>query len=653
MCGILGDFSFGDARPDAQRWRQLVNLLAHRGPDDSAVWADGRYVFGHRRLSIIDLSTDGRQPMATEDGDLVITFNGEIYNYIELREELAAKGHRFRTRSDTEVLLKGYREWGSELPAQLLGMFAFAIADRRRQELFAARDRFGEKPFLYFQRPTGVAFASEMKVLAALPDLRREVDEDALAAFLCLNYVPGERTLMRAVRRLAPGTWRLWSADGSERSGAYWRPPDPLEPDLELTTGEAIERLETLLDQSARFALRSDVPVGIFLSGGIDSSLIARSAARSGQLSTAYCLTFAEASYSEWPRAEATARTLGIPLVDVRLGPEALENFLGIAAHADDPLADSSALAVWTISREAARQSKVVLSGDGGDELFAGYLTYPATLWHESLVSRLPMATRGVLSRSSTQLPTSERKVSGSYKLMRFLRAADLPSSVAHFTWNGTWLPMEAREFLTTPGARAAGEFALARLAAAHALPPRPTLRQLQVADVTDYLPNDILAKSDRMSMAHGLEVRSPFLDPSLAEFALRLPAALKASRVGPAKRVLRALAKRTYGVEIAAAPKQGFSLPVHSWLRGPARPLIDDLLSEQSLAPLSFIEALRVRQVVDDHMSSRRSYGWELWGLAVLSAWHRRYFQQGVSAPEAALPPVLEIQTLAAQRPA
>ncbi|PYR38469.1 MAG: asparagine synthase (glutamine-hydrolyzing) [Acidobacteria bacterium] len=637
MCGILGYFCTGNSSVDRELWQRLVALLGHRGPDDSTFWDGDRFFFGHRRLSIIDLS-QGHQPMATADGALVVTFNGEIYNYIELRAELEGRGCRFLTQSDTEVLLHGYREWGVELPSKLLGMFAFAIADRRKLELFCARDRFGEKPFLYVEHPQGVAFASELKVLAALPATRREVNELALASYLCLNYVPGTDTLMRGVVRLQPGTWRLWSAGGSGRSGVYWRPPDPNGPDLQLSISEAVERLEPLIDASARLALRSDVPVGIFLSGGIDSSLIAESAARSGRLAAAYCLTFSEASYSEWPRAEQTARHLGLPLTEVRLGPEALDHFVEMAAHADDPLADSSALAVWTLSREVARHVKVVLSGDGGDELFGGYLTYQASLWHEAVTSRLPMGARRFLAHGGRSLPTSEGKVSATYKLRRFLRAASLAPSVAHFSWNGTWLPEEART-LVTPELRSAAAGALDRLAAAHRLPDRPSLRALQTADATEYLPNDILTKSDRMSMAHGLEVRSPFLDRELATFALRLPAGLKVTRWGVTKRVLRELATRKYNVAVGVGAKQGFSIPVHAWLRGRARPLVEDLLSPSSVSSIPFIDPRGVAGAVADHMAGRRSYGFELWGLAVLAAWHRTFVASPIAVPDGPRP--------------
>jgi asparagine synthase (glutamine-hydrolysing) len=648
MCGILGSFSFGEHRPDVELWRGLVNLVGHRGPDDSTFWHDGPFVFGHRRLSIIDLS-QGQQPMATEDGRLVVTFNGEIYNYLELRDELTALGHRFRTQSDTEVLLHGYRAWGTGLPARLRGMFAFAIADRGRRELFAARDRFGEKPLMYAQDPRGVAFGSELKVLAALPWVRREINDESLSAYLCLNYVPGTATMLRAVHRVGPATWHLWTADGAARAGVYWTPPDPRAPDLPLSMTEAAEQLEALLDSSARLALRSDVPVGIFLSGGIDSSLVARSAARAGRLSSAYCLTFGDASYSEWPRAEATARQLGVPLTEIRIGPGALEDFLRLVEHADDPLADSSGMAVWTLARAVARDVKVVLSGDGGDELFAGYLTYPATLAHAALTWRLPGTVRRALALAGSRLTTTERKVSTTYKARRFLRALYLAPSSAHFSWNGTWLPEEARRLVATPALANLTSTALTRLASSHGLKGRPTLRELQTADIREYLPNDILAKSDRMTMAHGLEVRSPFLDPDLAAFALRLPSSLKLSRDGRTKRVLRHLAARTYGVDVSGARKQGFSIPVHGWLRGPARPLVEELLAPSSIKEIPALDSRAVLAVVDDHMSGRRSYGFELWGLMVLAAWHHRYIGEPVTLPRGPVPRSIEVAACAA----
>ncbi len=388
------------------------------------------------------------------------------------------------------------------------------------------------------------------------------------------------------------------------------------------------------------------MPVGIFLSSGIDSSLVARAAARGGTVTRAFSLGFAEQSHNEVPAARQTAAQLGIPITEVTLTAAALGRFVDLVAHADDPLADSSALAVWTLAEETAKHVKVVLSGDGGDELFGGYLTYPATLWHASVTSRLPGVLKRAFAAGSDWLPTGAGKVTASYKLMRYLRAMPLPAGEAHFSWNGTWLPHQAAALVHDGPARDAAIGALAFMAARHHLDDTPTLGELQRADLADYLVNDILVKSDRMSMAHGLEVRAPFLDVDVAEFALTLPDALKAGRTGPGKRILRSLAEKTYGVDLAGARKQGFSIPVHEWLRGPARPLVDDLLSPSSIAAVPILNAPAIARVTAQHLSGQRAYGWELWGLMVLVAWHRQQIQGAARRPAraAALPQPIEI---------
>jgi asparagine synthase (glutamine-hydrolysing) len=625
MCGIVGHYARGgEPLPQAALF-DLIACVGHRGPDDRTWWQQGRFSFGHRRLSIIDLAS-GRQPMASADGQLVIAFNGEIYNYRELRDELAALGQSFRTSSDTEVLINGYRQWGRGLLPRLRGMFAFAIADRGSNALLLARDRFGEKPLLYLDEPQGTTFASELTPLSRIAK-QRAIDPVALGRFLTLNYVPGEDTLFAGIRRLPPASWRLYTSDGRVEQGVYWAPPVDEERELDLPA--AVEALDRLLDRAAALALRSDVPVGIFLSAGIDSSLVARAAATAGTVARAFSVGFAEQTHNEVPRARQTAAALGIPLTEVTLTASALERFTDLVAHADDPLADSSALAVWTIAEEAARHVKVVLSGDGGDELFGGYLTYPATLWHASLTSRLPSPIARAIAAAGGRIPTGSGKVTASYKVMRYLRAIDLPAGEAHFSWNGTWLPAQAAALVHPGPARDAALDALRVMAERHGLSRRPGLGELQRADVGDYLVNDILVKSDRMSMAHGLEVRSPFLDADLAEFALRLPARLKAGRLRPGKRVLRALAEKTYGASLARAKKQGFSIPVHEWLRGPARPLVEDLLSASSLSHVPELHAPAIRDVVTAHVEGRRAYGWEIWGLMVLVAWHRQQIQR------------------------
>jgi asparagine synthase (glutamine-hydrolysing) len=635
MCGIVALFSRAGPAPHRGLWPDLVNRLAHRGPDGGGFWAEGPFLLGHRRLSIIGLDR-GAQPMASADESLVVTFNGEIYNHLELREQLAARGHRFTTDSDTEVLLCGWREWGTELPAHLAGMFAFALADRARGELYVARDRFGEKPLFVARGPSYVALASEVKALAALPDLDRSLDPHALGAYLCLNYVPGERTLLAAVGRIAPGTWTLFSSSG-ERSGRYWTLPVAA-PAATRPMDEAIEDWRPRFDRAVRLALRSDVPVGVFLSGGIDSALVAESAVRQGSLSRAYFLDFDEPGYSERDAATAVAKRLSLPVERAVLSAAVLEDFLRIVEHADDPLADSSAVAVWALARHAAKTTKVVLGGDGGDELFGGYLTYRASALHARWVAPMPRALRAFAARLAPRMPTSEGKVTASYKLRRFLRAADLPTPAAHVTWNGAWLPREACDLLRPGPARDAvhasvGELTRGLDAAA------PDLGALQRLDLANYLPNDILCKMDRMTMAHGLESRAPFLDHDLAAWAVAQPDELRIDGRGRLKALLRAAARKTFGDAIADRPKQGFSIPIHAWLRGPMRETVRDLLSPGSLERVGVLDAARVGRVVGDHMSGRRSYGFELWGLCVLSAWHRARVQNAPApAPSFAL---------------
>jgi asparagine synthase (glutamine-hydrolysing) len=644
MCGILGQFAF-DGRPTVEELLDQINALRHRGPDDGAWWQDGPFVLAHRRLSIIDLNA-GRQPMASRDGRFVITFNGEIYNYIELREELRSLGRRFQTESDTEVILQAYDQWGRDMPAKLKGMFAFGIADRLTRQLFLARDRFGEKPLLYVDHPHGVTFASEMRPLTALTSVSRVIDEDALAAFMCLNYVPGDATMVRAVRRVAPASWRLYGAHGLIATSTYWNPRKENQEFSCLDEEDAIEQIERLLDQSVRIAIRSDVPVGVFLSSGIDSSLVAMSAQRFGRLSHAYCLSMPDRSYSEWDGASKTAALLGIPISRVDLQPDALSNFLQLVEHADDPLADSSALAVFTLSAQAALHNKVVISGDGGDELFGGYLTYQATMWHQMTMARLPMPLRRAIAWAAGNVIVQETKVSTSYKMWRFLRAAALPSNCAHYTWNGTWLPEQADSFLRSGSTQTV----LEALSQRHRLPQKPSVHDLQLADISDYLPNDILAKTDRMSMAHGLEVRSPFLDPELATFALSLPARMKARLTGPTKRILRRVAARHYGAGLAQRGKQGFSIPIHAWLRGPGRELVSDLLSPASVGSIGLLDTKAVQDAARAHFDGNRSLGFELWGLMVLVAWYRaRIARPGTLNLHGPWPDRVEVPPLAA----
>jgi asparagine synthase (glutamine-hydrolysing) len=633
MCGIFGQFAWQGAPSDAGLLWAATQRLAHRGPDGGAFWNEGPFFLGHRRLSIIDLAT-GDQPMANEDGSLVVAFNGEIYNFVELRDELEALGTRFRTRSDTEILLAGYRQWGSELPARLRGMFAFALADRRDRSLFLARDRFGEKPLLLHEGPGRVTFASQLGPIADLLSMtERAVDRRALGRYLCLNYIPGDATLMGAVRRLLPGTWRHYRGRDVV-NGAYWTPasgvaPLPVPQDMPQAAAAVAEQI----DRSVQIALRSDVPIALFLSGGIDSSLVAESAVRQGRLETAYCVAFEDPRFSEIARARHVADRLGVRLEQVTATSALLDDFSKIVAHADDPLADTSAMPMWALAKTVTKDFKVAISGDGGDELFGGYLTQRATMIHRRFVEPLPASLRRAMQWVSRRLPVASGKVTASYKLRRFLRAAPLASGEAHFSWNGAWLPADAAELLENGHARAAAFAALSDLASETGLDSDASLGALQRADMATYLANDILVKVDRMTMAHGLEARAPLLTPELAALGQALPQNLRATTRG-GKLVLRHLANERLGPTIGNAPKQGFSVPIHDWLAGPGRDLVMHTLSSARIDEIGLMRRDAVLAVRNMHLAGKAPLGFELWGLMVLSEWCAQQTQRAPLRP-------------------
>lgn len=628
MCGILGAADWRGGSLDTARFAAATNLLRHRGPDGGAYWAEPGVFLGHRRLAIIDIA-GGLQPMPSGDGRVVLLLNGEIYNYRELREELSARGVRFRTTSDTEALVEGYRVWGADVVTRLDGMFAIAAYDRVTRELFLARDRLGEKPLLIAAQPGRVVFASEMAPLSALGAAGAELDLDALGGFLCLNYVPGGHTMLRGVERLPPATWRRYRADGTVEQHTYWRASDAPAVDVPADGETALDALQDRLDHAVALTLRSDVPVGLFLSGGVDSALIAESAARQGHLAAAFTVDYEEAEFSEAARARHVAETVGVELVRVPLDAQALLGVEALASHLDDPLADASAAAVWSVAEAAARRVKVVLSGDGGDELFGGYLSYGTTALHRDLAALVPGPLRAVAGQLAGLVPVSPAvKAGADDKLRRFLRAVALPTREAHFTWNGGWVPTDAAALLTGADPKRAALGAITAVAAQ--VPERPSLRDLQQADLAEYLPNDILAKVDRSTMAHGLESRAPFLDRQCAEFALGLPDRLKTTGRSRTKVLLRRLVARHFGEAHARAPKLGFSVPLHHWLRGSGREVMRRVLDRDRVAQLGVLDAGAVHRAADDHVSGRRSLGPEIWGLMVLVCW----FEQRVAAP-------------------
>lgn len=626
MCGIAG-FASWKCRPAKDSVIAMTQSLKHRGPDGDGIFINNTFALGHTRLSIIDIE-GGAQPMANEDSSIVIIFNGEIYNYKELRNMLLAKGHSFSSTSDTEVIIHLYEEEGANMFKHLNGMFAIAIADIRRTTLVLARDRLGKKPLFYYAADDQVVFASELKALMLHPAVPRELDVLAAYDYLSLNYVPGVRTLMRHIQCIPPGSAMFFS-EHERRPHKYW--------DVHafhcdnnkknMTEDEAVEELDFLLSDAVRLRLRSDVPVGIFLSGGVDSSVIAWKARELGADICGYTAKFSEHSFSEEPYARKVASSLDMDIKVYEITPDINRIFSAIVYHADDPLADSSAVPVYLLSQNTAKDVKVVLGGDGGDEVFAGYLTYPATLLAKNLARYHLMPAVRSANGLINCLPVSERKVSFEYKLKRFMRGLLLPPGSAHFSWNGTWCQWEKDSLLAPDFLKAASgrRDTFAHLAECHHISQyNPQLIDLQKADLCEYLPNDILSKVDRMSMAHGLEVRSPWLDYRIVEWALTIPPELKLRRGWHGKYLLKRYMLKKFPASIVNRSKQGFSIPINKWLRDDLRPLAEDLLSEQALRESGIFNARAVREMFRQHQEKKASFGFEIWGLLVFMVWHK-----------------------------
>lgn len=628
MCGITGFFSRKGNPPPEGLLPKMTRLLSHRGPDGEGFFSNGTFFLGHRRLSIIDIE-GGHQPMKNEDGSIVVIFNGEVYNYLELRTDLISKGHQFRTRSDTEVIVHLYEEDGIGMFSKLNGMFAIAIADIKDKRLILARDRLGKKPLFYFANNEWVIFSSEIKSIIIHPEVPKELDHYALYDYLSLNYIPGLKTMIKDIKRVPPGGFIIFG-ENSCNHGIYWRIDKISDSvDKKITENAAIEELDYLLEDSIRLRLRSDVPIGIFLSGGVDSSLVAWKAKEIGADITAFTAVFSERSYNEEDYARRVADSLLMDIKTLQIKPEVTDLLQSLVYHADEPLADSSSLPVYLLSQETSKFVKVVLGGDGGDEAFAGYLTYKATLLAKKITGLIPHALLRLNYYLANHLPVSDQKVSLEYRFKRFSRGLLMPPGVAHFSWNGTWCQWEkenllSRDLLSTiPDRIDTYTYLTSRY---NINPLSPKLKSLQVADLCEYLPNDILAKIDHMSMAHGLEVRSPFLDYRIIEWSLRLPTDLKLNKGKTTKYLLKLYMSRRFDAKLANRPKQGFSIPINKWIREDLYNLVEDYLSEKSLAETGLFNVQNVRKMLHAHYKKEASYGFEIWGLLVFMVW-RNFF--------------------------
>jgi asparagine synthase (glutamine-hydrolysing) len=616
MCGICGIAAIGATGPPPDRsvLERMSATLRHRGPDSDGIVMDDRVGLAARRLSIIDLE-HGDQPIANEDSTAWVIQNGEIYNYRELRTGLERSGHRFRTAADTEVLVHLYEEHGPEFVTLLRGMFAIAVWDARRGRLVLARDAFGIKPLYYRLRDGTLSFASELKALARQPGFSREVDLTALDAYLALNFVPAPRSIFSEARKLAPGHLLVW--DGGEPSvNRYERVgPAPRGSLLEGGADELAEELRARLRDSVRAHLVADVPVGVLLSGGVDSSTLAALAAgETDRPLNTFSIGFEEPSFDELALARLVARRYGTDHHELVVRPDAVELLPQIVEAFDEPFADSSAVPTYLVSQLAAGSVKVALSGEGGDELFGGYYTYSADLLAPLL--RWPAAiARPIVER----LPSSDAKASFDYKAKRFVRAAHLSPMERHYGWKEIF-SAPARAELLGDRPRAPGPLELYRERFAES-EGAEQLTRLQDLDFAINLVDDLLVKADRASMAHSLEVRVPFCDRVVAEFAFSLPAHAKVRWLAK-KRLLRKAVAPLVPAEILRARKRGFSAPIAAWLRGPVQGFAREALSEDALARDGYLDPTAVRRLLDDHASGREDLSRQLWGLLCFTVW-------------------------------
>ncbi len=615
MCGFAGIVRAGGAPVDEVLLRRMTRAIAHRGPDGESFHVEPGVGLGFRRLSIIDLSAIAMQPMSNEDGTVWVAFNGEIYNFIELRRRLEASGHQFRSKTDSEVLVHLYEEKGPAMVEDLRGMFAFAIWDRRERRLFLARDRIGIKPLFIHEGERELRFGSEIKAILADPKISRDIDVSSLDAFLAQNYVAAPATLLRDVRQLEPGELAVFH-EGETKRRTYW--------DLRFRRGrdisgaEWVDRVESKLREVVRGHLIADVPVGALLSGGVDSTtLVALVAQEHASETKTFTADFAEATYGEGAIARRSASALRASNEQVVFGAPSVDLLRKIVRHAEEPSADLSMPAFYSVCELARKRVTVAVSGEGADEVFAGYETYPASMLARRY-AKLPFAARRLVRRAVEMLPDSEDKIPLSQKLKRFVRGVEAPGETAHLAWRQICDADLRRALMTDTNL-------VSDTHGAHAFDRATTsdpLERLLYVDLRYYMPSLLLVKADRMSMAHGLEVRVPYLDHELVELAAEIPPDLKL-RGFQRKWVLRQLAARVLpsGIEIQKG-KKGFNLPMSSWLRGPLREALIDLLSPTRIRRIGFLKPSVTDRLVSEHLRRERDRSFELYSLLVLSLW-------------------------------
>ena len=628
MCGIYGEVSAtggaGEALP------RSLDAMRHRGPDQSGRWSDGVCALGHRRLAVIDLTDAGRQPLSNEEGSVWVTFNGEVYNFAALRRELEGMGHEFRSRTDTEVIVHAYEQWGERCVDRFRGMFAFGIWDRRRRRLFLARDRVGKKPLFYTVSEGRFSFASELQGLLADPRIDATVNEDAVDDYLTLGYVHAPATAFRGISKLPPAhrmTVVLDAAGGLEvRTERYWTLD--YRPKSRMTTGEACEALRETLTEAVRLRMVSDVPLGAFLSGGVDSGVVVGlMAGMSDRPVKTFSVGFDDPAYDELDHARRVAREFGTDHHEIVVRPDDVSVLGTLVRHFGEPFADSSAVPTYHVARATRSGVTVALNGDGGDESFAGYDRYRAMLAAERVRS-LPFGGR-IASLAGRLLPDSVDPNNRLRRARRFLRAAGLPPARLYARWL-TYASPAVKESLYTREFRE-------RLSGRDRRSPLESLYRGAedfggvdaglYTDVNSYLPYDLLVKADVTSMAVGLEARSPFLDQEVMSFAAALPQGLKI-RGSTTKYLLKRAFADLLPRETTNRPKMGFGVPVGRWFRGPLRGWLEDALLSERARARGYFAPEAVERLVREHADGRADHAFLLWNLFMLELWHREVLE-------------------------
>ncbi|MFV0445775.1 MAG: asparagine synthase (glutamine-hydrolyzing) [Planctomycetaceae bacterium] len=625
MCGIAGCFRYSDSRTSGLSESiglQMVDALAHRGPDDGGLLVTDRLLLGHRRLSIIDPSPDGHQPMTDEREDCWIVFNGEIYNFRGLRDELKALGETFRSRTDTEVILRGYRRWGQEVVNRLNGMFAFALYDRRNDSVWLVRDSLGIKPLFYRRDESMLWFGSEIKAILADSTVPRQADLQGIDYFLTYGYTPAPWTGFGGISQLEPGT-SLLARNGQIAVTRWSQLPYPATPPTG-SLADCTERLETALDSAVQRQMVSDVPLGALLSGGLDSTAIVRSMRRSGASDVeTFTVAFGERSFDESPFASQAAERYGTRHHCQAVADDAASLLPTLVSHAEEPFSDNSMIPFFRLAEQTRKHVTVALSGDGADELMAGYMTYRASHW-APWYRKLPnWLRRGVLEPVVHRLPNSKSKYGTPDLLRRFLSAAGRPFPFDHCSWRRIVSESLRRDLYA--------QSALSQLTDDPLRPYADSLegapdwasaleRQLHL-DLRFHLPNDMLVKVDRMSMAHALEVRVPFLDQEVVAACLAMPADSRYQK-GQGKRPLKQLLAQDFPADFVDRKKAGFLAPIEQWLRGPWQPLLRSNLTSEFAAETQLLNGRILKRMLDDHAAGRVDWTYPLFSLLILSLW-------------------------------